>query len=327
MQEYLEVEEEVHGRLSSSMGLQPTLLHILQSLGAGRVCGVGCGLLRVGAVQVNLQQDSHVHKHLQESTNGELQWGLIQDEVNSLESVPTGPHQHHLDTEQYPQDVRDQQHQAHVGGEALGVLRPPDVSVLGHVGHHAAEHHGPRRAPRHQLLHRAQQPLQAGHLHAGRQQEQGTAAPPPPSFRWAPPPRPASAARDLLPAHQPPPSRSAAELRERGAARRDAELNGRVPTNEPRDRPASSCPALAADPPLPPSEKAAYPDLGLTSGFFLQRSCEDCEAVALTIAAPPQHENTCSLPGGTAEPAVFSQVQQRSHFFTVRAAFWLRVLG
>lgn len=101
MQEYLEVEEEVHGRLSSSMGLQPTLLNILQSLGAGRVCGVGCRLLRVGAVQVNLQQDSHVHKHLQESTNGELQWGLIQDEVNSLESVPTGPHQHHLDTHSF----------------------------------------------------------------------------------------------------------------------------------------------------------------------------------------------------------------------------------
>lgn len=55
-----------------SMGLQPTLLHVSQSLGAGRVCGVGCGLLRVGAVQVNLQQDGHVHKNLQESTDGEL---------------------------------------------------------------------------------------------------------------------------------------------------------------------------------------------------------------------------------------------------------------
>lgn len=68
-----------------------------QGLGAGWVCSVGHRLLRVVAVQVNLQQDSDIHKNLQESTDGELERGLIQDEVNSLERVPTGPHQHHLD--------------------------------------------------------------------------------------------------------------------------------------------------------------------------------------------------------------------------------------
>lgn len=62
------------------------------------MCSVGRGLLRVVAVQVNLQQDSDVHENLQESADGELERGLIQNEVNSLERVPTGPHQHHLDT-------------------------------------------------------------------------------------------------------------------------------------------------------------------------------------------------------------------------------------
>jgi len=79
--------------------MRPVQLGASQGLGAGRVRSVGNGLLRVGAVQVNLQQDSDVHKNLQESTDGELERGLIQDEVNSLERVPTGPHQHHLDTE------------------------------------------------------------------------------------------------------------------------------------------------------------------------------------------------------------------------------------
>lgn len=84
---------------TAPVDLQPVQLSVSQGLGAGWVCSVGHRLLRVVAVQVNLQQDSDVHKNLQESTDGELERGLIQDEVNSLERVPTGPHQHHLDTE------------------------------------------------------------------------------------------------------------------------------------------------------------------------------------------------------------------------------------
>lgn len=52
--------------------------------------------------------------------------------------------------EQDSQDVGHQQHQAHVGGEALRVLGPVDVSVLRDVGHHPAEHDGTRGDPRHQ---------------------------------------------------------------------------------------------------------------------------------------------------------------------------------
>lgn len=83
--------------MADSADLHPAQPRCSQGLGAGWVCSVGHGLLRVVAVQVNLQQDSDVHKYLQESTDGELERGLIQDEVNSLERVPTGPHQHHLD--------------------------------------------------------------------------------------------------------------------------------------------------------------------------------------------------------------------------------------
>lgn len=83
--------------MADSADLQPVQPSSSQGLGAGWVCSVGHRLLRVVAVQVNLQQDSDIHKNLQESTDGELERGLIQDEVNSLERVPTGPHQHHLD--------------------------------------------------------------------------------------------------------------------------------------------------------------------------------------------------------------------------------------
>lgn len=54
--------------------------------------------------------------------------------------------------EEYPQDVGHQEDQTHVRGEALRVLGPADVPVLGHVGHQPAEHHGPGRDPRHQVL-------------------------------------------------------------------------------------------------------------------------------------------------------------------------------
>lgn len=83
--------------MADSIDLQAAQPSSSEGLGAGWVCSVGHGLLRVVAVQVNLQQDSDVHKHLQESTDGELERGLVQDEVNSLECVPTAPHQHHLD--------------------------------------------------------------------------------------------------------------------------------------------------------------------------------------------------------------------------------------
>lgn len=85
------------GAMADSIDLQAAQPSSSEGLGAGWVCSVGHGLLRVVAVQVNLQQDSNVHKHLQESTDGELERGLVQDEVNSLECVPTAPHQHHLD--------------------------------------------------------------------------------------------------------------------------------------------------------------------------------------------------------------------------------------
>lgn len=51
-----------------------------------------------------------------------------------------------------PQDVGHQQDQAHVGREPLCVLGPADVPVLGDVGHHPAEHHGPGGDPRHQAV-------------------------------------------------------------------------------------------------------------------------------------------------------------------------------
>lgn len=86
------------GGLHSTVDLQPIQPRASESLGAGRVRGVGHRLLRVVAVQINLQQDSDVHENLQESADGELERGLVQDEVNSLERVPAGPHQHHLDT-------------------------------------------------------------------------------------------------------------------------------------------------------------------------------------------------------------------------------------
>lgn len=54
--------------------------------------------------------------------------------------------------EEYPEDVCHQEHQAHVGGEALCILGPADVSVLGDVGHHPAEHHGTGGDPRHQAV-------------------------------------------------------------------------------------------------------------------------------------------------------------------------------
>lgn len=54
--------------------------------------------------------------------------------------------------EQYPEDVSHQQDQAHVGREALCVLGPADVSVLGDVGHHSTEHHSTSSDPRHQRV-------------------------------------------------------------------------------------------------------------------------------------------------------------------------------
>lgn len=143
----------------------------------------------------------------------------------------------------------------------------------------------------------------------------------------APPPL-AHARPDLLPAHRPPPppSRSATELLERGAARCDATVNGRVPTNEPRGRPAPSRPASAADPPPPPLAKGANPDLALTSAFFLQRKSEDCAAVVLTIAAPPHRKNTRILPGGTQEQS--SRVQPGSTAKPLLSSSgWFSVVG
>lgn len=63
-----------------------------------------------------------------------------------------------------------------------------------------------------------------------------------------PAPPPLAHARPDLPPTRRPPSRSAAELRERGAGRRDAALNGRVP---PMNREAA--PPRAADPPPTPA--------------------------------------------------------------------------
>ena len=57
---------------------------------------------------------------------------------------------HTYSPEQYPQNIGHQEDQTHVDGEALGVLRPADVSVLGDVRHHPSEHHGTRGDPRHQ---------------------------------------------------------------------------------------------------------------------------------------------------------------------------------
>lgn len=59
---------------------------------------MGSQLLRVTAVEINLHQDGHIHKDLEQSTDGELEGSLVQKEVHGLEGVPTGPHQHHLDT-------------------------------------------------------------------------------------------------------------------------------------------------------------------------------------------------------------------------------------
>lgn len=52
----------------------------------------------------------------------------------------------------YPQDVRHQQDQAHIGGEPLCVLGPADVPVLGDVGHHATKHHGTSGDPQNQAV-------------------------------------------------------------------------------------------------------------------------------------------------------------------------------
>lgn len=78
--------------------LRPLPSHALKCLRAGWMCHVGSRLLRVAAVEVNLHQNGHVHKDLEESTDGELEGSLIQEKVHCLEGVPTGPHQHHLDT-------------------------------------------------------------------------------------------------------------------------------------------------------------------------------------------------------------------------------------
>lgn len=55
-------------------------------------------------------------------------------------------------SEEYPQDVCHQEDQAHIGGEALCILRAADVSVLGDVGHHPTKHHGTSSHPRHQRV-------------------------------------------------------------------------------------------------------------------------------------------------------------------------------
>ncbi len=50
------------------------------------------------AVVVHLEENGEVHAHLKESTDPELHRSLSQQEVAGLESVSTGPHQHHLNT-------------------------------------------------------------------------------------------------------------------------------------------------------------------------------------------------------------------------------------
>lgn len=54
--------------------------------------------------------------------------------------------------EEYPEDVCHEEHQAHVGREALGILGPADVSVLRNVRNHPAEHHGTGGDPGYQAV-------------------------------------------------------------------------------------------------------------------------------------------------------------------------------
>lgn len=54
--------------------------------------------------------------------------------------------------EEDAQDICHKKDKTHIGGEALGVLRPPDVSVLGDVRHHPAEDHRTGGDPQHQLV-------------------------------------------------------------------------------------------------------------------------------------------------------------------------------
>lgn len=43
-----------------------------------------------------MEEDGEVHAHLKEAADPELHGSLSQQEVACLESVSTGPHQHHL---------------------------------------------------------------------------------------------------------------------------------------------------------------------------------------------------------------------------------------